>query len=248
MKEDSSIINEIRKGPLPKHIAIIMDGNGRWAEKRGLPRTAGHQQGVKALREIIEACGDYGVPVLTVYAFSTENWKRPEKEVQFLLKLFQKTIREEREKLIQKGIKVNFIGRKMGLNKALLREMNRVTLETEQNKDFILNIAFNYGGKAEILDGVAKVCRDCIKGMLSPEELNEKVFSSYLYTSGLPDVELLIRPGGEYRLSNFLLWQCAYAELYFTEVYWPDFNRLDLARAIIDFQKRERRFGGLNKS
>jgi undecaprenyl diphosphate synthase len=230
----------------PKNIAIIMDGNGRWAKKRNKNRTAGHQEGVKTLKKIVKAAANLNVESLTVYAFSTENWKRPKAEVDFILTLMRQTMRNEVEELLDNGVKVNFIGRKAALSEKLINEIDQIEERSIKNKKLTLNIAFNYGGRAEIIDAAKKIVENYKKNKIILDQLDENNFSEYLYNKELQDVELLIRTGGDMRLSNFLLWQSAYAELYFTDKFWPDFEENDLVKAIEEFKQRERRFGGLN--
>lgn len=230
----------------PKNIAIIMDGNGRWAQKRNKNRTSGHKEGVKTLKKIVKAAASLNVDSLTVYAFSTENWKRPKAEVDFLLTLMRRTMRNEVEELIEKGVKVKFIGRKDALSKNLIEEIDYIEKSSSQNTDLTLNIAFNYGGRAEIIDAAKKIAESYKDKKLNLAQFDENDFSNYLYNKELKDVELLIRTGGDMRLSNFMLWQSAYAELYFIDKYWPDFEETDLIKAIEEFKQRERRFGGLD--
>jgi len=231
---------------VPSHIAIIMDGNGRWAVGKGLPRTKGHIAGVDAFESVLRKAGDLGVSCLTVYAFSTENWKRPDREVNFLMHLFQNTLIKQAKELFRNNVRVKVIGRRDELASGILKTINHVEEMTSNNKGLLLNLAFNYGGRVEIID--------MIKGIISSNKdktdfnnLSEKTISQYLYNPEFPEVELMIRTGGEKRLSNFLLWQSAYAELYFSEKYWPDFDGQELEKAINVFQKRERKFGGLNE-
>ena len=228
---------------IPKHVAIIMDGNGRWAQNKNLPRRKGHKEGVNTLKKIAKAAGEMGIKYLTVYAFSTENWKRPDTEINFLFNLFENTIKNELDELKKNNVHVNVIGRKKSLPSNLVKQIEYLEENTAKKDDLILNIAFNYGGRAEIIDTTKKI----INKQIDPEELNEKIFSSNLYLTNIPDVELLIRTGGEKRLSNFLLWELAYAELYFTEVFWPDFTENNLKKALEEFEQRERRFGSLNE-
>jgi undecaprenyl diphosphate synthase len=230
----------------PKNIAIIMDGNGRWAQQRNKNRTSGHKKGVKTLKKIVKAASDLNLESLTVYAFSTENWKRPKAEVDFLLTLMRQTMRNEVEELIEKGVKVKFIGRKNALSENLVNEIDSIEKNSIHNKKLTLNIAFNYGGRAEIIDAAKKIAKAYKEDQISMDQFDEHDFSDYLYNKELQDVELLIRTGGDMRLSNFLLWQSAYAELYFTNKFWPDFEKEDLIQAIEEFKQRERRFGGLN--
>ncbi|SFL14508.1 isoprenyl transferase [Halanaerobium salsuginis] len=233
---------------LPKHVAIIMDGNGRWAQQKQLPRREGHKAGVKTLKKIVKYAAQIELKMLTVYAFSTENWKRPQAEVSFLLALMRRTLQEEVSDLLANNVKVNFVGRKNALTKKLIDEIEEIEAKSSSNDGLTLNIAFNYGGRAEIIDAVKQISADSQAGKISAEQIDEITFAKYLYNSDLKEVELMIRTGGDQRLSNFLLWQSAYAELYFTEKFWPDFTENDFNQAIIDFRARERRFGGLNAS
>lgn len=223
-----------------------MDGNGRWAKERGLPRREGHLAGINALENVLRRAEKLGIPCLTVYAFSTENWKRPVQEVKFLFQLFEETLMKRAGDLFSNNIKVKVIGRRESLPASLLKTIDRIEEKTSGNKKHTLNIAFNYGGRAEIVDVVSAVIREYEKGKKFAQ-IDEEVIESFLYNPEFPEVELLIRTGGEKRLSNFLLWQSAYAELYFTEKYWPDFDGDELEKAIEDFKKRNRRFGGLNE-
>ncbi|MFP4660975.1 MAG: isoprenyl transferase [Halanaerobiales bacterium] len=231
---------------IPSHIAIIMDGNGRWAMKKGLPRRKGHIAGVDAFDSVLRRAGTLGVSCLTVYAFSTENWKRPGKEVNFLMHLFQNTLLQQARELFKNDVRVKVIGRREQLSSEILKTINEVEEMTVDNKGILLNIAFNYGGRTEIIDMLKGVLSDYREGK-DIEPLDEKNISQYLYNSEYPEVELLIRTGGEKRLSNFLLWQSAYAELYFSDKYWPDFDGDELEKAINIFQNRDRRFGGLKE-
>ncbi len=224
---------------VPRHIAIIMDGNRRWARKRRLPRNAGHQKGVKTLKQICYACKDLKIQYLSAYAFSTENWQRPVNEVNFLMDLFKKTFREELEELVEENVRVRIIGRREGIDTNLLCLMEDLERKTVTNDGFNLNICLNYGSRAEIIDAVNKILVEKNR----PREIDEEYFEKFLYTSGLPDVELVIRTSGEQRLSNFLLYQSAYAEFVFTPIYWPEFSKKDLIRAVWEFQNRDRRFG-----
>ncbi len=233
----------IQQDKLPRHVAIIMDGNGRWAAERNQPRVFGHRQGVQAVRAVTEAAAELGIPYLTLYAFSTENWKRPRTEVSALMGLLVETIKAEVKELNKNDIRLHAIGDLGKLPpksyKALLQGMK----DTARNKRMTLTLALNYSGRWDILQAVKSICR---KAEQNKTELTEKDFSQALCTSALPDPELLIRSSGEMRISNFLLWELAYTELYFTKVYWPDFSKEEFYRAILDFQKRERRFGGLS--
>jgi undecaprenyl diphosphate synthase len=229
----------------PKNIAIIMDGNGRWAKKGNKSRSAGHKEGVKTLKKIVKAAANLKIESLTVYAFSTENWKRPKAEVNFLLTLMKRTIRNEIDELLENGVRIKFIGQKDMLSDNLVREFKYIEEKSAHNSNLVLNIAFNYGGRAEITEAAKKIAADYKNDQIDLNEFDESDFSNYLYDSKLENVELLIRTGGDLRLSNFLLWQSAYAELYFTDKFWPDFAESDLKQAIKDFRNRERRFGGL---
>ncbi len=229
----------VRHGNLPRHIAIIMDGNGRWAQKRGLPRVAGHNEGVKSVKVIVEACGELGIEVLTLYAFSQENWKRPSWEVSALMKLLMKTIHSELDNLIEKNVQVRTIGHVDMLPPQTLRQVREAVERTRTNTGLKLNLALSYSGRLEILDAVKKLMAEG----LSTSELTESRFSEFLETGGLPDPDLIIRTSGEFRISNFLLWQLAYAEIYVTDCLWPDFRKPQLYEAIANFEMRERRFG-----
>ena len=231
---------------LPQHIGIIMDGNGRWAKKRGLPRTAGHAAGAETFRTIAYRCRDLGIPYLTVYAFSTENWKRPAEEVSAIMGLLRKYLLEALEKMEKDGFRVRFFGDLTPLPSAL-RQLCLETVETGDEVDakYQINVCLNYGGRDEILRAVQAYANDCLLGRAEPAELTDAVFSRYLDSRGVPDPDLIIRPSGELRLSNFLPWQSAYAEFYFTDVLWPDFSPQVLDEALVDYQRRQRRFGGV---
>lgn len=231
---------------LPAHIAIIMDGNGRWARRRNLPRVAGHRAGVEPVRSTIETCGRLGIKALTLYAFSTENWKRPRPEVDTLWRLLRLYLRRELPDLMRNDVVFSCVGRIDGLPGPVRQEIESAIQQTAGNNGLRLNVALNYSGRAELVDALNAIVTDARRqGNLQDLFINEDAISARLYTAGLPDPDLLIRTSGEMRISNFLLWQIAYSELYVTDVLWPDFSRGDLLRAIIDFQKRERRFGGL---
>ncbi|WP_407307793.1 isoprenyl transferase [Desulfosporosinus sp. SB140] len=231
---------------LPRHIAIIMDGNGRWAQKRALPRSMGHRAGVEALRKIVKTCSNLGIQVLTVYAFSTENWSRPKDEVGVLMKLLTEYLRKELDELHQNKVVVRAIGILKDLPVEAQRELERAVERTKNNSGLVLNLALNYGGRSEIIDAVKKISKDVLDGKHQVEEINEKCFSDLLFTGGLPDPDLLIRTSGEMRLSNFLLWQLAYTEIIVVEEYWPDFGQKSLLDAIKVYQNRDRRFGGIH--
>ena len=228
---------------VPVHVAIIMDGNGRWAKKRNLPRQAGHRAGVENLRRVIDACVDFGIKILTIYAFSTENWGRPETEVRGLMRIFSRVLDQELNELHAQGVCLHHLGDLSGIDSSLQKKVLRAIELTKENTHLILNVAFNYGGRAEILHAVHQMLADGV----APEDLNDQLFSSYLFTAGLPDPDLVIRTSGELRVSNFLIWQAAYAEFYATPVFWPDFGREELYEAMIAFNQRNRRFGLLEE-
>jgi len=228
---------------LPKHIAIIMDGNGRWAEKRSLNRIAGHRMGIKRAKEIIRACRELGIEVLTLYAFSTENWNRPRREISTLMSLLKRFLSAEGKTLVKNNIRLNAIGSLEDLPGDVRDVLNEVMQLSRHNTGMVLNAALSYSGRNEILQAVKNICRGVSAGSVDPSLIDERLFSDHLYTAGLPDPDLLIRTSGEYRISNFLLWQTAYTELYNTGTLWPDFTKKDLHRAIADYGKRERRFG-----
>lgn len=229
---------------LPRHIAIIMDGNGRWAKKRGIPRKLGHAAGSETFRRIATYCKNIGVEYLTVYAFSTENWKRSADEVQAIMTLFEKYLHEAIEKMERDEIRLKILGELAPLSPELRALIARTEEISSHYSGFQANICINYGGRDELVHAARRFAADCASGRKRPEELTEEAFSRYLYTDGIPDPELIIRPSGELRTSNFLPWQAAYAEYYFTDVLWPDFDEKELERAIASYQKRERRFGG----
>ena len=228
---------------IPRHVAIIMDGNSRWAKARRLPTLAGHRAGVNTARAILEAAKKLGIKILTLYTFSTENWKRPKKEIEGLFKLLENSLVKEVYKLDENDIRFNVIGDIEALPKNLKKKLEGAIARTRNNSSFILNLALNYGGRQEIVEAVRAIAREAVSGAIGPEDIDETVFSEHLYTKGLPDPDLLIRTSGEKRVSNFLLWQISYSEIYITEKYWPDFNEDDLKKAILDYQRRERRFG-----
>jgi undecaprenyl diphosphate synthase len=228
---------------VPRHIAIIMDGNGRWAKQRGLPRLEGHRRGYRTVRDIVRVAGDMGVKVLTLYVFSVENWKRPKREIDGLMHLIEFASRNELRDLHASNVRMRFSGRREGLPESLKREMDRADELTRGNTGLTLNLALNYGGRAEILDSVKALAVRVLRGELNPTEITEQDIACGLYAPDLPDPDLLIRTAGEMRVSNFLLWGIAYAELWVTDVYWPDFSHEHLAAAIADFQRRDRKFG-----
>ena len=240
-------IERIRKRGLPGHIAIIMDGNGRWAKKRGLPRVAGHHEGVNSVRDIVEVCGELNVPILTLYTFSTENWRRPQDEISALMSLLVRTLRKEIEDLMRNNVRLTAIGQIENLPKIAAREFSEGIELTRNNTGLNLNLALNYGSREELLSCVRAIGQEIRDGVLDPENISQETIRSHLYTAGLPDPDLLIRTSGEFRLSNFLLWQLAYTEIFITDVLWPDFRRESLFEAIEDFQNRERRFGKVSE-
>ena len=232
---------------LPRHIAIIMDGNGRWAKQRGLPRTAGHKVGAEVFRKIATYCKDLGVEYLTVYAFSIENWKRPADEVSTIMGLLKQYMLEAIESMERDRIRLKFFGDMSAISPELQEMVERTNAISREIDGFQANICLNYGGRDELLRAARAFAADCVAGEKTPEALTEADFGQYLFSAGIPDPELIIRPSGEIRLSNFLLWQCAYSEFYFCDTLWPDFNERTLDEAIIDYQKRDRRFGGVKK-
>lgn len=244
-KSDNKLITKIRKRPLPNHIAIIMDGNGRWAKRRGLPRTAGHHEGGKALLNTLKTCNELGVKALTVYAFSTENWKRPQEEVDYLMDLPNKYIDKYLPRVKNENIRMNFIGILDELPESLKSNVNKAIEETKNNTGLIFTIALNYGSQREIIEATKQIVDDVVNQKLTSDDINIDVFESKLHTADLPQLDLLIRTSGEIRISNYLLWQLAYSELYFTKKYWPDFNQKELLLAIEEYQRRNRRYGGV---
>jgi len=237
---DDLLARSIDPARLPAHIAIIMDGNGRWARRRGLPRVAGHKAGIQPVRVTVETCAQLGLGALTLYAFSVENWKRPRAEVETLWRLLRLYLRSELPVMLRNDIRFTAIGRLDALPRFIRDELDEVIASTAANAGLQLNLAINYGGRAELVDAVKALVADAV-------EIDEAAISARLYTAGMPDPDLLIRTSGEMRVSNFLLWQIAYAELYVTETLWPDFSRTELLRAILDYQKRDRRFGGIRE-
>jgi len=237
------ILGQINKDNLPQHIAIIMDGNGRWAKKKGLLRAAGHKRGTKAVREVVEGCAELGVPHLTLYAFSTENWNRPKREVDTLMRLLVSSLKDEINTLQKNDISLRAIGNIANLPQKAQKELKEVISITKDNKRLRVTLALSYGAREEILKTVKEISVKVKNNIISPDEIKESHINNHLYTYDLPDVDLLIRTSGEQRVSNFLLWQIAYAEFYFTEVLWPDFRKEHLHNAIYNYQKRERRFG-----
>ncbi len=226
---------------VPSHVAIIMDGNGRWAQRRGLSRTEGHRAGTENIRTVLQACVDFGVSILTIYAFSTENWARPVEEVEGLMSILMTVITEETEELHREGVRLCHLGRTQGLSPNMVAAIRQATELTKDNTRITLNVALNYGGRGEILDAI----KGLLRAGADPDQLTEEGFSQCLYTDGQPDPDLVIRTAGEMRLSNFLIWQAAYAEYYSTPVFWPDFGREELQKALGAYNQRERRYGGL---
>ena len=240
---EAQLLAQIDLERLPRHIAVIMDGNGRWAERRRLPRIAGHRAGIRAVRQAVEACARLGVPYLTLYAFSVENWKRPHAEVKLLMGLLREYLKKEIGELNRQNVRLGVIGRVAELPAPVQRDLQGALEETQRNNGLRLTLALNYGGRAELIDAVRSLAEyQQRNGSMS---VDETTFSQHLYTRDLPDPDLLIRTSGEMRLSNFLLWQVAYSEIWVTDTLWPDFTQQDFFRAILDFQKRERRYGGL---
>ena len=244
-KEKNDLTERIDKQKVPEHVAIIMDGNGRWAIKKGLPRSYGHNKGVNVLKEIIKSSKKLGCKVLTVYAFSTENWSRPKKEVDFLINLFAEVLKNEIDEIHQELIKIKFIGDLNPFPDTLKKIIYSSESLTKKNNTFLLNVCVNYGGRQEIVKVAKELALKSSIGEINPSEVNEELFNSELLTQGIKDPELLIRTSGEKRISNFLLWQLAYSEIYITDILWPDFNEFEFHKAIIDYQSRNRRFGGI---
>lgn len=234
---------DLDQARLPKHVAVIMDGNGRWAQRRGLPRIMGHQRGVDTLKDLLRCCRDWGVPALTAYAFSTENWGRPLEEVEFLMTLFERVLRLELREMMEENVKIAFVGNLAVLPPSLQSEIARSMADTKDNTGIQFTVATNYGGRQEIVQACQAIAIQVQKGLLNPEEIDESLFERHLYTTGLSHPDLLIRTSGEMRISNFLLWQLAYAEIYVTQTLWPDFNREEFHKALLVYQQRERRFG-----
>lgn len=246
-REEEELLAKLDVKRLPEHVAVIMDGNGRWAERRHLPRVAGHRAGVKAARDVIETCAKLKLPYLTLYAFSLENWRRPRAEVDFLMRLLREYLKRELPTIHKNNIRLLVIGREEDLPEAVRKDIEHGMRMTARNTGMRLVVALNYGGRAELVDAFNAMLERVRSNGLSAFHADEKTVSEYLYTAGLPDPDLLIRTSGEMRVSNFLLWQIAYAEIYVTETLWPDFSRARLIEALVDFQRRERRYGGLGE-
>ena len=238
-------VTEIDMLHLPKHIGVIMDGNGRWAKKRGLPRSAGHSAGAETLKKIVTEANNLGVKYITVYAFSTENWKRPKEEVDFLMNLLLDYLRNAEKTLSGENVVIRAIGSRKELTKEIQEQIVKTEEFTKNNTGIVMNIALNYGGREEITNAARELSKKAVSGEIKPDDINDEMLSDYLYTKNQPDIDLLIRTSGEQRLSNFMLWQVSYAEMWFTDKLWPDFKPADLHKAIADFQNRGRRFGGI---
>lgn len=238
------LLHEIDPNNLPKHVGIIMDGNGRWAKKRGLPRSAGHRAGAQNLKTITEFAGEMGIPYITAYAFSTENWKRPKEEVDALMQLLLDYLRDKNQ-LAGKNVTIRVIGDRSALSDEINHEIDVVEDYTKDRDGMVLYLAINYGGRQELVRAVQNLCRDVQSGIFTPDEITEGMISERVYTKEVPEADLIIRPSGELRLSNFLLWQSAYSEFWFSDINWPDFTTSDFARAILDYQNRNRRFGAV---
>lgn len=230
---------------LPRHVAVIMDGNGRWAKRRGLPRIMGHRRGVDVLKDLLRCCRDWGIEALTAYAFSTENWGRPSEEVEFLMTLFERVLRQELREMISEDVRIRFVGNLNALPQSLQAEIERAVDATRTNQGIQFTVATNYGGRQEIIQACRSIATQIQQGLIQPDQIDEALFERHLYTNGTCDPDLLIRTSGEMRISNFLLWQMAYAEIYVTSTLWPDFDREEFHRALCDYQQRERRFGKL---
>lgn len=246
-EREQALLTKIKAGPMPEHIAIIMDGNGRWATARGMVRLAGHRAGVESLDRIVERIKGLGIPTFSVYAFSTENWKRPQDEVDGLMRLLIEFVDRKSEVLMREDIRFSILGDKTGLPERVRAKVEGLEALTVDNQSLHLNIALNYGGRQEILHATKTLAKAVAEGAMGLDEIDESTFSKALYTADLPDPDLLIRSSGEFRISNFMLWQIAYTEIYITDVLWPDFSAEELYRAIESFQQRDRRFGGLKK-
>ncbi|HZG38955.1 MAG TPA: isoprenyl transferase [Nodosilinea sp.] len=234
---------DLKPERLPQHVAVIMDGNGRWAKRRGLPRIMGHRRGVDTLKTLLRCCRDWGIGALTAYAFSTENWGRPIEEVDFLMALFERVLRQELLEMMEENVRIRFVGNLAALPRSLQGEIHQAVTQTEGNHGIEFTVATNYGGRQEIVQACRSIAEQVQQGQLNPNDISEDLFSRHLYTSEISDPDLLIRTSGEMRISNFLLWQLAYAEIYVTETLWPDFDASEFHRAIYAYQQRDRRFG-----
>lgn len=235
--------NDLDPQQLPQHVAVIMDGNGRWAKQRGFPRVVGHRQGAKTLKDLLRCCKDWGIPALTAYAFSTENWQRPLQEVEFIMRMFERLLRRELAEMKREGVRISFIGDLSVLADSLRQEIETAIAATAHNQDIHFTIAVNYGSRAELTQACRRIAEQVQQGTLQADAVNEALIEQYLYTSGTPDPDFLIRTSGEQRISNYLLWQLAYTEFYFTETFWPDFDRAAFHQALLYYQGRDRRFG-----
>ncbi|MDB9312034.1 polyprenyl diphosphate synthase [Spirulina sp. CS-785/01] len=238
---------DLDRDRLPQHVAVIMDGNGRWAKRKGMPRIMGHQQGVNVLKDLLRCCKDWGIPALTVYAFSTENWGRPTQEVEFLMMLFEQVLRRELAEMMTENVRIRFVGNLAALPESLQGQIAQSMEDTRDNQDVAFTVATNYGGRQEILQACRAIAQKVQAGEIEAENIDESVFESHLYTHELANPDLLIRTSGEMRISNFLLWQLAYAEIYVTQTPWPEFDREEFHQALINYQNRERRFGKVGK-
>lgn len=234
---------DLEREKLPKHVAVIMDGNGRWAKRQGLPRIMGHKAGVDTLKDLLRCCRDWGIQALTAYAFSTENWGRPLEEVEFLMTLFERVLRKELREMMQENVQIRFVGNLQVLPPSLQAEIERSMVDTQHNQGIQFTVATNYGGREEILHATRAIAIQVQQGLIQPEQVDDKLFEKHLYTAGISDPDLLIRTSGEMRISNFLLWQMAYAEIYITQSLWPDFDRSEFHQALASYQQRDRRFG-----
>lgn len=234
---------DLKQDRMPRHVAVIMDGNGRWAKRRGLPRIMGHRRGVDTLKKLLRCCRDWGIEALTAYAFSTENWGRPIEEVDFLMTLFERVLRQELNEMMEEDVRIRFVGNLDALPTSLRDEIDHAVTQTKENRGINFTVATNYGGRHEIVQACQAIAKQVQKGELKPEDITEELFSHHLYTSEIVDPDLLIRTSGEMRISNFLLWQLAYAEIYVTDTLWPDFDSTEFHRAIYAYQQRDRRFG-----
>ncbi|MDX2216349.1 MAG: isoprenyl transferase [Oculatellaceae cyanobacterium bins.114] len=247
MTANSTLLRELPadldRERLPRHVAVIMDGNGRWAKRQGLPRIMGHHRGVDTLKDILRCCKDWGIKALTAYAFSTENWGRPLEEVDFLMTLFERVLRQELREMMAENVRIRFVGNLGALPASLRAEIERSMIETQHNQGIDFSVATNYGGRQEILQACRSIATQIQQGKIQPEDIDESLFEQHLYTAGVCDPDLLIRTSGEMRISNFLLWQMAYAEIYITDTMWPDFDRAEFHRALCAYQQRDRRFG-----
>ncbi|CAB4861794.1 MAG: isoprenyl transferase [Actinobacteria bacterium] len=242
-------MNDIDPKRIPPHVALVMDGNGRWAQRRGLKRTEGHAAGEEALFDAVEGALELGIKWMTVYAFSTENWRRPLDEVRFLMRFNESLLLRRRDDLHERGVRVRFIGRRNGrVPKRVVQRIEETEQQTSSNRRMTLTFAFNYGGRAEIADAVREIAKGVAAGEINPDRVDEKMIARHLYAPDMPDPDLVIRTSGEYRVSNYLLWESAYSEFVFTDVLWPDFRGTDLVAAVAEFQRRERRFGGVEES